>query len=188
MTIAKIGERICWSIASVALGWFCFVHAEMILFQSAANRRLDAEFRQGRYEAVVPEGALVGRIEIPRLKLHAVIVEGDDSIVLRRAVGHIPGTSLPGDEGNIGLAAHRDSFFRGLGKLGENDEILLTDGRGTQRYRVVRAAVVGPEDTGVLAQQDGPALTLVTCFPFRYIGAAPNRYVVTARPETLVSE
>ncbi len=213
MIIAKILERLCWLIAIVALGWFCFVHVDTFLFQEESNSRLDAISNEAlaslsspssssrpasrpRSEnpatvpSTIPQGSLVGRIEIPRLQLSAAIVEGDDSFDLRRAVGHIPGTSLPGDggDGNIGLAAHRDSFFSGLGKLRENDVIVLTDGHGMQRYRVARAVVVGPDDTYVLAPKDGPALTLVTCFPFRYFGSAPDRYVVTARPESQYSE
>ncbi|MFZ0968551.1 MAG: class D sortase [Candidatus Acidiferrales bacterium] len=218
MVIAKILERLCWLIAFIALGWFCFALADRILFQEESNSRLDAISNEAlaslsastsspsasssqppaqpssERPTIIPpaisQGSLLGRIEIPRLRLSAAIVEGDDSFDLRRAVGHIPGTSLPGDghDGNIGLAAHRDSFFSGLGKLRENDVIVLTDGHGKQRYRVARAVVVGPDDTYVLAPKNGPALTLVTCFPFRYFGSAPDRYVVTARPESQYSE
>jgi sortase A len=126
-------------------------------------------------------GDLIGRIEIPRLQLSAVVIEGVDSNTLRHAVGHIPGTALPGEIGNIALAAHRDSFFRKLGRLHDGDEIVLATAHGTFNYHVAHIGIVTPSDTTVLAQSDQPALTLVTCFPFRFIGPAPDRYIVTAR-------
>jgi sortase A len=126
-------------------------------------------------------GDLLGRIEIPRLQVSAVIVEGVDTDTLERAVGHIPGTALPGETGNIALAGHRDSFFRKIGKLHDGDEIVLVSIRGTFKYHVSHIGIVTPSDTTVLAPSQQPALTLVTCFPFRYIGPAPDRYIITAR-------
>ncbi len=125
-------------------------------------------------------GDLLGRIEIPRLKLSATIIEGDDSGSLRHAVGHIPGTALPWESGNIGLAAHRDSFFSKLGELRDGDQIVLTTVRGTFQYRAAEFAIVKPDDVGVLSSLRQPALTLVTCYPFHYIGAAPERFVIRA--------
>jgi sortase A len=189
--IAKLAERLCWLVAAIALGWVYFAYADSFLFQTAASRRLDALLQGSSRTAAAmravrapPEGTLLGRITIPSLKMSAVIVEGDDSSVLRHAVGHIRGTSLPGADGNIALAAHRDTFFRSLGKLHEDDEILISDAQGTQRYRVDHTAIVPPQDTDVLSAHRGPALTLVTCYPFQYIGSAPDRYVVIAWPES----
>lgn len=125
-------------------------------------------------------GMLIGRIDIPRVGVSAVIDEGDDDSVLFKAVGHIPGTALPGKDGNIGLAAHRDSFFRGLRNVREGDEIVLTTSRDTFRYRVESIGVVPPEETSVLKPVGVPTLTLITCYPFHFIGPAPERYVVTA--------
>jgi sortase A len=124
--------------------------------------------------------ALVGRIQIPRIGLSAMIVEGDDARTLRRAVGHIPGTALPDEPGNVVLAGHRDTFFRPLQNARKNDEIVLTTADGIYRYRIGSIRVVGPNDTRVLRSSDEPILTLVTCYPFSYIGAAPQRFVVQA--------
>jgi len=126
-------------------------------------------------------GSPVGRFEIDRLGVSSVIVEGVADGLLSAAVGHIPGTALPGEAGNSGLAAHRDGYFRDLGRLraGDRIEVLMPGGRFS--YRVQSARVVGPADVGVLAPTAQPTLTLVTCYPFHFIGPAPRRYVVTAR-------
>jgi sortase A len=99
---------------------------------------------------------------------------------LRRAVGHIRGTPLPGQQGNVALAGHRDTFFRGLRKVLVNDEITLTTLSGSYRYRVDSTKVVKPEETEVL-EDDGDILTLVTCYPFNFVGSAPRRFIVRAR-------
>jgi sortase A len=124
--------------------------------------------------------AVVGRLLIPRLELMAMVREGADESTLRRAVGHIPGTALPGRIGNVGLAGHRDTFFRALAKIRNDDVIDLETQQGTYRYQVVSTKIVGPRDLSVLAASGGETLTLVTCFPFRYIGSAPQRFIVRA--------
>lgn len=127
------------------------------------------------------EGELLGRIRIPSVDVTAVVVEGVGKKNLRRAAGHIPGTALPSeDEGNVGIAAHRDSFFRGLKDIRKDDTIELTTLDGTRRYQVEWTKIVQPDDTTVLAPTDGPALTLVTCYPFYYVGSAPKRFIVRA--------
>lgn len=109
-----------------------------------------------------------------------MIRAGSDARTLRLAVGHIPGTSLPGDGGNIGLAGHRDTFFRKLRDIEPDDEIRLVTPDGTFSYRVQRTDIVWPKDTWVLDDTGRPALTLVTCYPFTYIGSAPQRFIVRA--------
>lgn len=131
-------------------------------------------------EIRVSPGDLIARITIPRLNVSEAVIEGDDTDILRHAVGHIPGTALPGQLGNIGLAGHRDSFFRKLGQLRTGDTLILESIRGTFTYHVANHVIVRPTDTSVLNPTNQPALTLVTCYPFRYIGSAPKRYVVTA--------
>jgi sortase A len=127
------------------------------------------------------DGELLGRIHIPRLGVTAVILEGVGKRTLRRAAGHIPATALPSeDEGNIGIAAHRDSFFRGLKDIRKDDTIELTTLDGTHRYQVEWTKIVQPDDTSVLAPTGQPALTLVTCYPFYYVGSAPKRFIVRA--------
>lgn len=190
-------ERLFWCAGAFLVGWFCFAQAQVHLFQMNQNAQVeraeaDARATQPAEPTVskthLSPNMLVGRIEIPRVKVSAVIEEGDDSSILHKAVGHIPGTALPGEHGNVGLAAHRDTFFRALGKLREGDVIVLTTVHGTFRYRVASTGVVGPEQTSVLKPIGVPALTLVTCYPFRYIGPAPNRYIVTAFQSTLLSD
>jgi len=135
-----------------------------------------------KLESPPPEdGELLGRIQIPRLGVTAVVLEGVGKRTLRRAAGHIPATALPSeDEGNIGIAAHRDSFFRGLKDIRKDDTIELTTLDGTRRYRVEWTKIVEPDDTSVLAPTGEPALTLVTCYPFYYVGSAPKRFIVRA--------
>jgi sortase A len=128
---------------------------------------------------------VVGRIEIPRLGLKAMILEGVSQRTLALAVGHIPGTALPGKTGNAGIAGHRDTFFRSLQGIHEDDAIVVTTRDGMYRYRVSFRAVVGPRDTRVLEDSTQPSLTLVTCYPFHYLGPAPERFIVRAVREPL---
>jgi len=130
---------------------------------------------------ITPESAapfLVGKLEIPRLGLVTMVFEGVDAGTLRRAVGHIPDTALPGEPGNVAIAGHRDTFFRPLRNIHKGDEIALTTMRGRYRYRVESINVVSPDDTQVLEPSSRPILTLVTCYPFYFVGAAPKRLVV----------
>ena len=123
----------------------------------------------------------VGRIDIPRVHLSALVAEGTSAAMLRVAVGHVPGTARPGKAGNIALAAHRDTFFRGLGELRPGDIIRLTVPGKQYVYSVTFSDVVGPDETWVLGPTSHEALTLITCYPFHFIGPAPKRFVVRAR-------
>ena len=125
-------------------------------------------------------GSPLGRIEIGSIGLGAMIMEGVDGKTLRHAVGHIPGTPPPGYPGNVGLAAHRDTFFRGLRNIHRGDGITLTTLHGSFRYRVESTEVVEPQDTGVLSATTADILTLVTCYPFYFVGPAPQRFIVRA--------
>ncbi|MGD0922680.1 MAG: class D sortase [Terriglobia bacterium] len=139
-----------------------------------------AEADRARVERAAPEGSPLGRIEISSIGLTAMIAEGADGRTLRRAVGHIPGTPLPGQPGNVVIAGHRDTFFRGLRNIHKDDEITLTTLNGTYRYRVDSTKVVEPEDIAVLDHSADAILTLVTCYPFYFVGPAPKRFVVRA--------
>lgn len=125
-------------------------------------------------------------LQIPKLDLEVPVFKGTGKLSLNRGVGWIEGTAAPGHGGNIGIAGHRDSFFRGLRYLDRGDEILLATKEGTDFYRVNRAEIVRPSETSVLKSDSGRSLTLVTCYPFYYIGRAPRRFVVEAnlRSET----
>ena len=126
-------------------------------------------------------GAVIGRIEVPRIKVSAVVREGSDDKTLKKAAGHVPYTALPGEHGNVGIAAHRDSFFRNLRNVKQGDRIRMTTTWGTYEYEVDSLKIVMPENVEVLDPTPDPALTLVTCYPFNFVGSAPKRFIVRAR-------
>lgn len=123
----------------------------------------------------------IGRIEIPRVQVSAVVKEGIDTKTLSRAVGHVPYTALPGQKGNIAVAAHRDTFFRGLRNIRQGDVIRVVTLDGVYRYQVDAMKIVWPKNVEVLDPTPDPRLTLVTCYPFNYIGSAPKRFIVSAK-------
>lgn len=119
-------------------------------------------------------------LRIPKLDLEVPVFNDTDELTLNRGVGRILGTAQVGRPGNLGIAGHRDGFFRGLKDIGLGDTIEILRPGGTDRYAVSQIQVVTPDDTYVLDSAPKPTLTLVTCFPFYYVGSAPKRYVVTA--------
>jgi len=123
----------------------------------------------------------VGRLLIPSLQLNVIVLEGTDPWTLNRAVGHIEGTALPATTGNVGISAHRDGFFRNLGRIDRGDEISIVTAERTYTYAVESTHIVNPADVAVLAPSVKPVLTLVTCFPFYFLGDAPQRYIVKAQ-------
>jgi len=128
----------------------------------------------------IVEGSPLGRIEIPSVGIAAMVMEGTSGKTLRLAVGHIPGTAIPGHQGNVALAAHRDTFFRALRNIHKDDEIILTTLEGPTRYLVDTTQVVGPDDIAALAATTDNFLTLVSCYPFYFVGPAPKRFIVRA--------
>lgn len=168
--------------------------SETRAFQAEASKRLEVALREADFVGPPLAGAarptprplalekgVLGRLDIPRLKISAIVAEGTDAKLLKRAVGHISGTALPGRPGNVGLAGHRDTFLRGLGEARESDVIRFVTLRGTYSYRVEWGAVVEPGRVDVLDSTATPSMTLVTCYPFQAIGPAPQRFVVRAR-------
>jgi len=129
----------------------------------------------------VRRGDVFGELDISRLGVSVIVFEGDDAGILRQGAGHIPGTALSPGNGNIGIAAHRDTYFRPLRVIHANDLIALKTPAGTSRYAVTETKIVQPSDVGVLARAPGRDLTLVTCYPFFYMGSAPKRFIVHAR-------
>jgi sortase A len=170
--------------AAVSLAWCAFVLAGGWMFQHRQEHRFELllRTRPSANGALAPTAAagLIGRLEIPRLALSAMVMEGTGSATLRRAVGHVEGTALPGQPGNVALSGHRDTFFRPLRNIRPNDVITLTTLLGEFRYRVVSTAIVAPSDVAVLAPAANQILTLVTCYPFYYVGPAPHRFIVRA--------
>jgi sortase A len=126
-------------------------------------------------------GSPLGRLEISSVGIVAMVMEGVDGRTLRHAVGHIPGTPLPGQPGNVALAGHRDTFFRALRNIHTGDEITLTTLHGPYRYGVEWTKVVEPGDTKVLEATPDDSLTLVACYPFYFVGPAPQRFIVRAQ-------
>jgi len=172
-----------------ALGYCVLVWVDARRFQAAEEQRFLSALRKlpvarpniPEPPLAVREGAGLGRLEIPRIGVSVMVVEGAGTDDLRKAVGHIPGTALPGQHGNLAIAGHRDTFFRPLRLIQADDVITLRTITGTYRYRVVSTQVVTPQDVQVLYPTKRDTLTLVTCFPFYYVGAAPKRFIVRAR-------
>ena len=127
-----------------------------------------------------PPGSLVGLLSVPRLGLSTAVVEGDDSKSLSLSAGHLPDTPWPWQPGNSAIAAHRDGRFRALRNIKVGDDVRLRTSRGELRYRVRELSIVAPDDLTVLAPREKSSLTLITCYPFTYIGNAPKRFIVRA--------
>ena len=171
-------RRLLFTGAALTLGYCGFVLLDTWIFQQRQTRNLERLLVDE--PPAIPVDGLIGRIEITRVGLSAVVVEGTDNATLRRAAGHIQGTAVPGQPGNIGIAAHRDTFFRPLKDVRPGDAIELTTPEGRYGYRVEATQVVDPGRIDVLAAQGPPRLTLVTCYPFYLVGSAPDRFIVRA--------
>jgi sortase A len=176
-------------LAGIAgVGAWVGVKVVSTLWQYWANWTFDAEvgkdeIRERTPSALAPsEGSIIGRLTIPRLNLSAMVREGDDESVLSLALGHVPHTALPGQKGNVGIAGHRDTIFRSLRGIHKSDLIRLeTVSSGSYLYQVISVDVVDPTDVSVLRPGRESELTLVTCYPFNYVGSAPERFIVKAR-------
>ena len=199
-------ETLLWWGGALLLGWCAATLAESHIYQVFAGRSLD-RIRQtasverpsdrnpsSRKPTIPPltstaappaepapaRGDLLGRLEVARLGLSAIVLEGDDAHDLKLGVGHIPGTPLPWTDGNSALAGHRDTFLRALRGIREGDRVELETRKATYHYVVDFIQIVSPDDVSVLAPASAPALTLVTCYPFSFVGNAPKRFVVRA--------
>ena len=174
-------------IGIVTLSYVGYVLLDTWLYQAEQARQFEQALKVANPARVespgvpVSEGSSLGRIKISRLGLSAMIQEGVNEKTLRHAVGHIPDTPLPGQRGNVALAGHRDTSFRELRQIRQADEITLTTLSGTYRYRVEATQVVAPEETQVLDATADDMLTLVTCYPFNFVGSAPKRFIVRAQ-------
>jgi sortase A len=197
----RVLRALLFTIGVVCLGIYCSSYVYRTAYQLYEGWRFDHEATEdtpvpeekpaalpvvlpdpdhGTRSAKPVSASIIGRISIPRLHLSAIVEEGIDVTTLARAVGHIPGTALPGQIGNIGIAGHRDTFFRALKDLQPHDEIDFTTHSGHFHYTVDSLRIVEPDNVGVLEPRGGQTLTIVTCFPFQYIGNAPRRFIVHA--------
>jgi sortase A len=122
----------------------------------------------------------IGILRIPKIGVEVPVLEGTDDLSLNRGVGRIEGTATLGESGNIGIAGHRDGFFRGLKDVGPGDRIELVTPKQTDTFVIDQISIVDPDDVSVLAPRTRPSLTLVTCYPFYFVGSAPKRYIVQA--------
>jgi sortase A len=195
--IFKWTSRSLFACAILLLCYCGFALVDAWIFQRRASQDLDRELiaRPAAIHGSTPSPAsaapkprppaaadsLIGRLRIPRLLLSVVVVEGVGHTELRRAVGHIPGTALPGEPGNVGVAGHRDTFFRPLENLKLKDKIRISTPQGDFQYEVESLRIVNPDNVDVLAPSHENVLTLVTCYPFYFVGPAPRRWIVRAR-------
>jgi sortase A len=186
----QVLEYVLAAIAAAALGYCLSVYLYERIFQEHAKHTFDRKLIEKEQHPVPApnaprrerpaEGATVAELVIPRLGLTSIVVEGANAKDLRIAPGHIPGTPLPGESGNVAIAGHRDTFFRPLRFIRKTDTIDLTTFGGEKEYRVVSTEIVDPRDVRVLYPTGRDTLTLVTCYPFNYIGSAPKRFIVRA--------
>jgi len=171
----------------VAIGVSGWSYARRAIIQRRENQALDRQIgnrtssSSAQSQPAVQNGALIGRLVIPRLNVRGVVREGAGEDTLDVALGHIPGTALPGQPGNAGVAGHRDTLFRGLRNIAKDDSIDFQTPAGSYRYKVESTRIVKPDNVSVLNPSQHSELTLVTCYPFYYVGSAPDRFIVKAR-------
>jgi sortase A len=197
-------ERLLLLVGAAALTWVALLLVDARLAQQRALATLDAPpFEEADEEVVtipdvadetlvaptaapvvpaVPVAAPIAELSIPRLHLSAAVLQGADAHTLRRGPGHVVQSALPGGSGNVVIAGHRDTFFRPLQYIQVGDDIDLRTPTLRIRYRVTAIWVVGSREISVLRRTDSPTLTLITCYPFRLVGNAPDRFVVRAEP------
>ena len=180
MTLAGYSSRILLGVGTGALAWVGYAWWDAARVQDLTLEQPGVPAVQ---EAPPRSGDPIGRLNVPRLGLSVLVLEGTDSHTLRVAAGHVPGTARPGTIGNTVIAAHRDTFFRGLREIRRDDVVTLVGSGAVLRYRVEGTEIVGPRDVEVLRGTGGTELTLITCYPFYYVGPAPKRFIVHARLE-----
>jgi sortase A len=173
------------AVGMAALGYAGYAVLDLYWYQGVETSKFETVSSLAEPQPVesvpIVDGGVIGEIEVPRLMLKSIIVQGDSERLLRRSVGHLPETALPGEPGNVALAGHRDGLFRRLRDVRPRDTITLRTPDREFQYEVEWTAVVPPTAVRVIQPTSDRALTLVTCFPFYYVGAAPERFIVRAR-------
>ncbi|HTP87612.1 MAG TPA: class D sortase [Bryobacteraceae bacterium] len=165
----------------ILLDCYIWIQACAVLYQAHAVHEFRKELKKPAPPRRPLRDELLGMLEIPSVGIRAMVREGAGEATLAEAVGHVPSSPLPGSPGNVALAGHRDTFFRPLRHIRVNDRITFATLRGTYEYAVESTRIVRPSDVSVLDATAQPALTLVTCYPFYYVGDAPKRFIVRAR-------
>ena len=179
----KILRGACYlffALGILALGYAGIVFADSHIYQAVEIHKLEV-ISAPPTPRILANGDILGELQVPRLGLDAIVVQGDSDADLRRAVGHLSNSALPGEWGNVALAGHRDTFFRPLRDIRVGDEIKFKTRQRSYEYVVESIEVVAPTDLRVLESSAEHDLTLLTCFPFHYVGPAPKRLVVRAR-------
>ena len=174
-----------WLLLGVAigtLGSYAYETVDARRFQAERAAEF-ARAAQAYAPVAVRSGGLVGMLDVPRLKLSTPVIQGDDDSTLKRAVGHLPDTPFPWEQGNSAFAGHRDGLFRPLKDIQVGDEIRFRTTRDEFRYRVTGTSIVKPDDVSVLEPRARPSLTLITCYPFYFVGNAPQRFIIHASRE-----
>jgi len=180
-------ERALWLAGALLLGWTARTWVDAAQFQERGRELIASQPVAPDAPADAPvvvrpaDGEAFAALTIPRLGVDVVVAEGTSPETLNRAAGRIAASSFPGDGGNVAIAAHRDSFFRPLQSIEAGDLAVLRGAFGERRYRVEWTRIVDPHEVEVVAPTPYPALTLVTCYPFGYVGSAPRRFIVRAR-------
>jgi len=183
--ILRWTARILLVTGVVLLAWVAGVAIQARFYQASVTQYLKEQRRLPQrpaspVELELGEGQALGRMGIPRLGLSVGIFQGTQSKTLRIGAGHIDGTAIPGEAGNSGIAAHRDTFFRPLENIRTNDEIQIETARGFSHYQVDSIRIVLPDEIAVLEPTPEAGVTLVTCYPFYFVGAAQKRFIVHA--------
>lgn len=178
-------EAACWWCGFALVGTALAIAGDALWYQRQATATLRAAPAApsaiAAPAAAVPAGTPLARLLVPRLGTRVVVAEGADDAVLRRAAGRLPASARFGEDGNVVVAGHRDTFFRSLEAIRAGDRVVIERGGRRVDYEVEWAAVVEPSRVEVTRDAGYPALTLVTCYPFEYVGEAPYRFVVRAR-------
>lgn len=177
--LSTVIEWLLVGIGVGCLGMFAYESVEARRFQAEQAAEF-ARAAQAYAPVTVRAGGLVGMLDVPRLQLTAPVIEGDDEVTLKRAAGHLPDTPLPWESGNSAIAGHRDGLFRPLKDIKVGDEIRFRSSRDQFRYRVTDTSIVRPDDISVLQPRGPASLTLITCYPFYFVGNAPKRFIIFA--------
>jgi len=181
-------------IGLLCVGYFAYTWADQTIYQSYENWAFNQEKARPAAPLPIPaDGSIIGRVDIGRLNLSAIVRQGVDDSTLKEAVGHVPSTALPGQAGNFAIAAHRDTLFRALKDIRLGDSITFESQNSQFQYQVVATKIVKPTDVSVLRPDGGgliprangvaapKLLTMITCYPFYYVGSAPERFIVQAK-------
>lgn len=192
LILIRIIYRALFAVGIVALLWVGgqLGYAKTYQYYLMSKLKAQPALANGITDAASPlssllrSGDIVGRLDIAERKISVVVLEGIEDDALGVAAGHVPGTSLPGSNGNVVIAAHRDTFFRELRNIDVGDRIQFSTPAGTYEYFVSNTEIVTPSETRVLESSGHAELTLITCYPFSVLGAAPQRFIVHAGPQS----